>query len=139
MVDEGFGGREVLDKATGADFVEVMFASSLDEAKECCALLDDSHIPAKYEEEASAGEKGIAVLVPEEQFVEASEVLASRVQHGAAEEEEDELLKEDADDDAVALADEDDLEADDDDDDELDDDDADDDDDDDDEDEVDEY
>lgn len=121
MVEDSFGGREVLDKAVDAEFVEVMFASSVEEAKECCALLEDSHIPSKYEQDAAAGDKGVAILVAEEHFVEASELLASRVQHGAVEEEDEELVDDEDDDEIEAIDDDDDLVDDDDDDDDEDD------------------
>ncbi len=121
MVEDSFGGREVLDKAVDAEFVEVMFASSVEEAKECCALLEDSHIPSKYEQDTAGGDKGVAILVAEEHFVEASELLASRVQHGAVEEEDEELVDDEDDDEIEAIDDDEDLVDDDDDDDDDDD------------------
>lgn len=117
MMDDGFGARKVLDNAIGADFVEVMFAKSLDEAKTCCHLLEDVHIPSRFENAPDA-DRGIAVLVPEDRLVDASELLAARVQHDSVDESE-----------GKAVADEEDVEDIDDvdDDDELDDDDEDDD------------
>jgi hypothetical protein len=99
MLNDGFGARKVLDRALGADFVEVMFAKSLDEAKECCHLLEDVQIPSRFENGPDA-DRGVAVLVPEDRLVDASELLATRVQHESVDESDmsDVLDEEDVDD-----------------------------------------
>ena len=87
MMDEG--SRKVLDKVGGADYVEVMFAKTLEEAKACCSLLEEENIPARYEKSADATDDGIAILVPEDHFVDATEILSSRTQEHVDEDDED--------------------------------------------------
>ena len=59
MVDEGSGSRKLLDKTgVSADYVEVMFAKTVDEAKECCALLTDTLIPSRFEESTASNDRG---------------------------------------------------------------------------------
>ena len=91
MMEEGFGSRKVLDTVGGADYVEVMFAKTLEEAKACCTLLSEENIPARYEKTSEASDGGIAILVPEVQFVDATEILSSRTQESVADEEDEEL------------------------------------------------
>lgn len=60
----------------GADFVEVMYAKSLDEADRLCALLQQKSIPATIEQDPVLPTQcGVAVLVPSEKLVQASQVL----------------------------------------------------------------
>jgi len=94
MLDDGLGSREVLDKAVGADYVEAMYAKTLEEAKECCRLLEEGHIPARFEDDADL-DRGVAILVPESRLVEASELLAARVQQDSVDVEDDEVYDED--------------------------------------------
>lgn len=91
MMEEGFGSRKVLDKVGGAEYVEVMFAKSLEEAKSCCTLLEEENIPARYEKSDETADGGIAILVPESHFVDATEILSSRTQEGVAEEDDEDL------------------------------------------------
>jgi hypothetical protein len=67
-----------------------MFAKSLGEAKECCDLLEEVRIPARFENDPTA-DRGIPILVPEDRLVDASELLAARVQHDSVDEEEDDV------------------------------------------------
>ncbi len=112
MMDEGMGSGNVLHWVDGTKYVEVMFAKSVNEARSCIGYLEDRLIPARLENTSELSQNcGVAVLVPAERFVEASEVLASRDEDADTEndmEGEDEL--EDVDDD---LDDEDDDEEDD--------------------------
>ena len=116
MMEEGIGARKVLDTVGGADFVEVMFAKSLEEAKACCTLLEEENIPARYEQTSDATDGGIAVSVPEGRFVDATEILSSRTQENVADEEDEDLLAEDELDDIDDVDDDDELDDDDDDD-----------------------
>lgn len=94
MMEEGIGARKVLDTVAGGDFVEVMFAKSLEEAKACCAVLAEENIAARYEKSSDATDGGIAILVPESHFVDATEILSSRTQDQVVDDEVDEELEE---------------------------------------------
>lgn len=62
--------------AGDVNFVEVIFAKSVDEAEDHRTILEERSIPALVEpapEEPS--QSGVAVLVPSDRLVEASEVL----------------------------------------------------------------
>jgi len=91
MMEEGFGSRKVLDKVVGAEYVEVMFAKSIEEAKACCTLLEEENIPARYEKSDESADGGIAILVPEANFVDATEILSSRTQEDVTEEDDEDL------------------------------------------------
>jgi hypothetical protein len=81
MVDEGAGSRDASDGVEDAGLVEVMFAKSLSEAVGCRSLLQEQNIPARVEDDSAAGRRcGIAILVPSDRLIEASELLATRVQ-----------------------------------------------------------
>jgi hypothetical protein len=124
MVDEAHDSDNLLDQADIASYVEVMFAKSLAEANLCCDYLGKQQIPARLESAAIVSRaNGVAVLVPSDRFIEASELLASRLQGDIDDDSADEGLDE-LDDDADELDDDDDDDDfdDDDDEDELDDD-----------------
>lgn len=85
MADESLGSGKVLEKTGDTAFVEVMFAKSLIEAADCKTLLQSHDIPAQVEIDSQVAKRcGIAILVPSDRLIEASELLASR-----AEEDED--------------------------------------------------
>ena len=66
----------------GSSFVEVMFAKSPDEAAGCRDLLEQQNIPARVEGETEVSRRsGIAVLVPSNWLIQASELLANRAQY----------------------------------------------------------
>lgn len=66
-----------------------MFARTMDEARECCSLLGGQDIAARIEGLAHSARKGgIAVLVPDDRFIEASEFLAINLQDVSDDEEE---------------------------------------------------
>jgi hypothetical protein len=100
MVDDGMGARKVMEGSASTGFVEVMFASTRDEASDCCHLLEDANIPARLEDTLGRSrETGVAVLVPADRLVEATEFLVSRVGHEmGSDEDEGEFGDEDADD-----------------------------------------
>ncbi|HVP10378.1 MAG TPA: hypothetical protein VMV94_04225 [Phycisphaerae bacterium] len=81
MVDEGLGSGNTLEKTEDNAFVEVMFAKSLIEANGCENLLQKHEIPARVEIDSEVTRRcGIAILVPADRLIEASELLASRAQ-----------------------------------------------------------
>ncbi len=115
MMDEDAGSRNVLQHRADAGFVEVMFARTDVEAAELVAFLTEQHIPAKQENAAGLMRGcGVAILVPANRFVEASELLAARTQ----DEEEDTDDEVSDDDDLDTVDDDDDLDDDEDEDDE---------------------
>jgi hypothetical protein len=105
MVDEGLGSGDTLEKTEDNGFVEVMFAKSLNEATGCHSLLQERQIPARVEVDSAVAKRcGIAVLVPADRLIEASELLASRAldqgeDFDEYEDEDDEELDDDFDDD----------------------------------------
>lgn len=89
MLDEGVGSQDTVGASATDGFVEVMFAKTLDEAKECCVLLNAQEIDARIEGLQRSGHNGgIAVLVPDDRFIEASEYLAVNLQDVADDEDE---------------------------------------------------
>ena len=78
MMDKSVGTDNIMDPSGHGAFVEVMFAKSIAEARQCCGILEEQQIPAQLEAGADVQSSGVAVLVPAERFVEASEVLAIR-------------------------------------------------------------
>lgn len=81
MVDEDIGPENTIERTGDESFVEVMFAKSLDEAAGCRTLLLERRIPARVEVDSEIAKRcGIAVLVPADRLIEASELLASRAQ-----------------------------------------------------------
>src|SRR5262245_11396859 len=102
MFEEGVSSQDTVGTSQTESFVEVMFAKTLDEAKECCTLLNAQDIDARIEGLAVAGRKsGIAVLVPDNRFIEASEFLAVNLQDtdDEVEDEDDDDMDVDDDDD----------------------------------------
>ncbi|HKQ49987.1 MAG TPA: hypothetical protein VJZ71_18070 [Phycisphaerae bacterium] len=101
MKDETMGSGNVLHWVDGTKYVEVMFAKSVSEARECIGFLEDQLIPARLENTRELAQNcGVAVLVPADRFVDASELLAAREEEEGTDsdvESDDEL--EDADDD----------------------------------------
>ncbi len=92
MSGKDVGSTDAVDGVDGLGLVEVMFAKSLDEAFGCRTLLQEQDIPARVEDGATASRRcGIAILVPSDRLVEASEVLATRTQ-------DDDQLNDDRDD-----------------------------------------
>jgi hypothetical protein len=78
MAEESFESANCVDRAESGGFVEVMYAKSLTEATECCGLLAEQNIPARVEPAADVVTRlGVAVLVPHNRLVEASELLAA--------------------------------------------------------------
>ena len=89
MLEEGVSSQDTVGAVQSGSFVEVMFARSMDEARECCSLLSAQDIQARIEGVASSSRKGgIAVLVPDDRFIEASEFLAVNLQDVGDDEEE---------------------------------------------------
>ena len=104
MVDEARDSDNVLDQVDAASYVEEMFAKGLAEANLCCEYLEKQQIPARLESASVVTRaSGVAVLVPADRFLEASELLAARLQGDIDEESagDDELdeLDDDAEDD----------------------------------------
>lgn len=99
MVKKHIVSPPSLERTSNEGYVEVMFAKSLDEATGCRSYLEEQRIPALIEQvrRGRAG-IGVAVLVPENRLVEASEYLAARDQEEEEEEFDDELEDEEFDD-----------------------------------------
>jgi hypothetical protein len=72
------------------NLVEVMFARSTAEANECVRALIESDIPARMEGSGRPGAGyGIAVLVPPDRMILASELLAAKAHDDEDEEDEE--------------------------------------------------
>lgn len=126
MMDEEMSTMNGVKCSMDSEFVEVLFARSSVEAREFLGMLQQHNIPARMESSATPQrESGVAVLVPSDRLIEASEFLAAAAQL----EEEESDTDDDVDDfdDDYDDVDDDDFDDDDDDDDECDDDDDDDD------------
>ncbi len=95
MVDESMGSVSAAGESESAAFVEVMFARSLGEAAHCCELLRGQDILAQVENGASGKSCGIAVMVPNDRFIEASEFLALNLDNS---DDDDEFSDTDSDD-----------------------------------------
>lgn len=81
MADQGMGSGNLTYEAEPTAFVEVMFAKSVQEAEDCCVLLEEREIPARFERASGfASSLGVPVLVPPSLLIEASEVLAFRAE-----------------------------------------------------------
>lgn len=80
MTEQGVGLGDLAVDTDPASFVEVMFAKCSEEAKACCALLEEHTIPARMERRTASTALGVAVLVPDTQLIEASEVLILRAE-----------------------------------------------------------
>jgi len=75
-MEHGLEARQFISMASDVNFVEVIFAKSVDEAEDHRTTLEGRSIPAFVEpapEEPSLC--GVAVLVPSNRLIEASEVL----------------------------------------------------------------
>lgn len=95
MADNGATPAKCLNDLDGGGFVEVMFAKSQHEASDLCQLLTGRNIPVRLESSPEAvAQFGIAVLVPPDHLVAASELLAGFDQ----DEEEEEFDDDDEDD-----------------------------------------
>lgn len=82
MMDKSMSIKECATPADLSDYVEVMFAKSASEAQDLVRFLQESQVPAQLENSLGlTADCGVAILVPSERFVEASEILATRV-HG---------------------------------------------------------
>ncbi len=101
MMDETMGIANTVKCAEETDFVEVMFARNTQEAKDCIQFLLENQVPSRLESErGKQAEYGVAVLVPSDRMIEATELLAARAQLEDEDEEgEDEELDDDLDDD----------------------------------------
>ncbi len=108
-----------------ADFVEVMYARTPDEASHLRSFLSEKAIPALVERNPDLPDQcGVAVLVPSEKLVEASQQLTWLMAHDDDDDEDVEFDDDDDDDDLDDFDDDDDdPDFDDDDDDDTDDDD----------------
>jgi hypothetical protein len=95
MKDETISSGNVLHWVDGTKYVEVMYAKSVSEARDCIEFLEDRLIPARLENTRELTQNcGVAVLVPADRFVEASEVLSAREEADSGDsdvESEDEL------------------------------------------------
>jgi len=81
MAPEETGIRRIHGGKEDDGFVEVVFAKSPVEASGCRDLLQEQNIPAFVESNAGVNlRSGIAVLVPSDRLVEASDLLATHPQ-----------------------------------------------------------
>ena len=104
MTDNNMGTTDTLNPLDQEDLVEVIFARNSAEARACVRELLSSDIPARMESgRGMGGGYGVAVLVPSDRLILASEILAAKAQDDDEEEEEefedDEEEVDDADDD----------------------------------------
>ena len=100
MGDQGVeSGGNTVHRTAEAEFVEVMFAKSSDEASQCRTLLEDRGISARVRfDGGDVRDTGVPVLVPADCLDDAAELLAMRVQDDDEENGED-LTDVDSDDD----------------------------------------
>ncbi len=100
MGDQGVeSGGNTVHRTAEAEFVEVMFAKSSDEASQCRTLLEDRGIAARVRfDGGDVRDTGVPVLVPADCLDDAAELLAMRVQDDDEENGED-LTDVDSDDD----------------------------------------
>ncbi len=91
MGDQGVeSGGNAVHRTAEAEFVEVMFAKSPDEACECCTLLEDRGISARVNfDGGNVRDTGVPVLVPADRLDDAAELLAMRVQDDDEEDGDD--------------------------------------------------
>lgn len=96
MTDQEMSYTQAGDGREDAEFVEVMYAKSPSEAQHCLDFLAAQNVPARLEQITRVPRKlGVAVLVPSDQLVNASEALAARDND---DDEDEEVEDEDADD-----------------------------------------
>lgn len=89
MMDETMGPSNTMNCTGEKDFVEVMFARSMPEARDFVSYLLEQEIPARLENTGGAVPAcGVAILVPSDRMIEAAELLAARVD---AEDDSDEV------------------------------------------------
>ncbi|QDV90307.1 hypothetical protein RAS2_13860 [Phycisphaerae bacterium RAS2] len=81
MVDESMGSVSAPGTTESGALVEVMYARTLGEATHCCDLLRGQEIQAQIEGGSSGKACGIAVMVPNDRFIEASEFLALNLEN----------------------------------------------------------
>ncbi len=75
-MEYGLGAGQITPMAGDVSFVEVIFAKSVDEAEDHRTILEERSIPAFVERAPEKpSQSGVAVLVPSDRLVEASEVL----------------------------------------------------------------
>lgn len=116
MVDESMSS---LSAPESSALVEVMYARTMGEATHCCELLRGQGIHAQVEGRPSDKACGIAVMVPSDRFIEASEYLALNLENSDDDDFSDVDEDEDEDDDDADDFDDDDDDFGDDDDDEV--------------------
>lgn len=81
MMEEQKGMMSGIRFSSDEEFVEVVFARSSSEARQFVGMLQEHEIPAQLESGAAAArESGVAVLVPSDRLVEASECLSAFAQ-----------------------------------------------------------
>ena len=97
MVRLDTGSDSIARPITEADFVEVMFARTSDEASHFRSFLSQKAIPALVERNPELPDQcGVAVLVPSEKLVEASQQITWLMAH---DDDDDEDVEFDDDDD----------------------------------------
>lgn len=110
MVDESMSSLSAPSAPESAALVEVMYARTMGEATHCCELLRGQEIHAEVEGRTSGKACGIAVMVPSDRFIEASEFLALNLENSDDDDfsDVDDDEEEDDDDDADDFDDDDD-------------------------------
>lgn len=113
MADPIAGSESAAQEGEAVEFVEVIFAKSIGEAKLHCGMLEAYSIPSRVEKvREEVCQRGVAVLIPADRLVEASEILAVQT---SADEEEDVFGEDSEDEDErFEVCDDDDLDCDDD-------------------------
>lgn len=100
MMDETMATANTLQSAGEVEFVEVMFARTMEEARDCVSFLLERDVPARIESQPGMQPAyGVAVLVPGDRMIEASEMLAARADDEEEEEEEEDEFEDDLEDD----------------------------------------
>ncbi len=118
MVHQEFGQPVPGVETLHSEFVPVLFAAGMQQARSCKAMLESHNIPVVLESERgldkiySTFARSIPVLVPDSLHDRASELIAEAEQHGAAglrysNDDDDEDFDDDLDDDDDDLDDED--------------------------------
>ncbi len=90
MLKRVVGAKQEQDDRTEPGFVEAMFARTRGEAEDGVDLLGAFGIPARLEDSAVfGGKQGIAVLVPADRLIEASDLLTAHARRDDDEELDD--------------------------------------------------
>lgn len=97
MMDHNMAATDTLNSTHEEELVEVMYARTVGEAKACIRELLASDIPARMESGMGLGD-GVAVLVPADRLILASEILAAKADDDEDEEEDEETAEDDTDD-----------------------------------------